>query len=158
MFNPWFRAVPVALVVLALDQVSKYFIEMWLIPYRELAVFEYFSLALSYNQGVAFGIFHDASSAVHVLLQIVILYIIGWLLYTLHKLKRSELPLLWPLALILGGALGNGVDRFLDGRIVDFLALHYEDWYWPTFNIADMAITIGAGLFIYQTLRKAWTA
>lgn len=64
--------------------------------------------------------------------------------------------LCWALSLILGGALGNVLDRIMYGAVVDFIDLHYANWHWPAFNIADSAICIGAGLLIWSELRKSF--
>ena len=78
-----------------------------------------------------------------------------YILWLLRK-NQSDKILSWALSLILGGALGNVLDRIMFGAVVDFIDLHYGNWHWPAFNIADSAISIGAALIVFSELRKSF--
>ena len=155
MSETWRSAAPVVLLVLIADQATKLAAERLLALHVEQPVWPFLSLALSHNRGIAFGLLHDAPAAAHTAVLAATVAIAAWLAALLHRLRADERALLWPLALILGGALGNGIDRAARGAVVDFLALHYGPWYWPTFNVADAAITAGVLLFIALSLRGA---
>ena len=113
-----------------------------------------FKLTVLHNTGAAFSFLHDAGGWQRGFLVAVSLgvslFIGGWL----SRIYRDQQLLAFALAFILGGALGNLVDRALQGYVVDFLVFHYETYYFPAFNIADSAITIGAGLLIIDMFRQ----
>lgn len=134
----------ISVVVLMLDRVTKKLALTHLIPYTELPVFPGFNLTLSYNKGSAFGFLHHASGwqvwFFGLLGLVVCVAIIIWL-------ARLSWRFAWtPIALcfIIGGALGNVWDRILYGHVIDFIQLYISHFYWPTFNIADSAICLGA--------------
>ena len=158
MSEVWRTAAPAALGVLVADQASKILAERMLTPYAEWPLAPVFSLRLSHNRGIAFGLLHDAGSLAQAAVLAATVAVTAWIALLLHRLRPNERALLWPLALILGGALGNGADRAWRGQVVDFLALHYGGWHWPTFNIADAAITVGVLLFVVLSLRGARSA
>jgi signal peptidase II len=99
---------------------------------------------LTYNTGAAFSFLAGAGgwqrwflAGVALLVRV---FIVGWL----FRLSPSDRGLVIPLGLILGGGIGNLLDRLFLGHVIDFISLHYENWYWPAFNLADSAITVGA--------------
>jgi len=114
-----------------------------------------FKLTLLHNEGAAFSFLHDAGGWQRWFLVAVStgvsLFIGGWL----FRIYRQQALLAWALALILGGAVGNLIDRAAQGYVVDFLVFYYDVYYFPTFNIADTAITIGAGLLIIDMLLES---
>ncbi len=140
------------LLVLVLDQLSKWWVLSNYQPYEVQSLLPVFNMTLVFNKGAAFSFLSDAggwqrwffiglSSLVSVVLLI-------WLL----RLKVGEQLTAWSLALILGGALGNLVDRVRLGQVVDFLDFHWQHWHWPAFNVADSAITVGVVLMLLSSL------
>lgn len=142
-----------AAVVVALDQWTKA-LALRLLEYAEpVVVSGFFNLTLLYNRGAAFSLLSDADGWQHWLfsgIALVVAVLISVWLYRLPARARLE-PL--ALALVLGGAIGNLIDRLRFGHVVDFIQLHYRELYWPAFNIADSAITLGAGLLLLMLLR-----
>ncbi len=155
MSDSWRQAIPVAGATLILDQLSKFLIERAFAPYQEWTLLPFLSLRLAYNTGAAFSFLHDAGGWQRGFLSVVSVAIMIWLATWIHRLAPSERRLAWPLALILGGAAGNLIDRLVAGAVTDFISLHYRDWYWPTFNLADAAISIGVVTLILFSLRRS---
>ena len=144
----WFL---LALVVIVLDQYTKGLASGMLEYGRPSPVFSWFNLTLQHNSGAAFSFLSDAGgwqryffSGVAVVISIAIAV---WLL----MLSPGQGLLALALGLILGGALGNLWDRLEYGYVVDFISVHYGGWYFPAFNIADSAITIGAACMLLDS-------
>lgn len=154
MSDSWRVALPVAGGVLVLDQLSKLLIERIFVLHQELVLLPFLSLQLTYNTGAAFSLLHDAGGWQRGFLSAVSIAIMVWLGVWIHRLTSEERRLLWPLALILGGAAGNLIDRLSTGAVTDFIVLHYRDWHWPTFNAADAAISLGVIALIFLSLRR----
>ena len=148
----WWRWLGVSLTIIVADQVTKALILAAFHPGEQRAVTSFFSLALAFNPGAAFS-FLAAEDGwqrwMFALIAVVAAGVILWLL----KRGGSALFCLG-LALILGGALGNLWDRLTIGKVVDFLLFHYSGWAYPAFNVADSAITVGAGLLIIDSFRQ----
>jgi signal peptidase II len=126
-------------------------------PYSEgITVLPVLNLRLGFNTGVTFGMFADSAAGAAWVLVLVTLAITGVLLGLLWR-TASRLEAL-ALGLVIGGALGNAVDRLRIGAVVDFLDAHYAGWHWPTFNMADVAIVCGVALLIFAGLRPASSA
>lgn len=145
------RALPVAAAVVLLDQLSKWWILSAVMqPPREIPVTPFFNLVLAWNRGVSFSLFRsDASFAPYVLSAIAVAVVIGLLVW-LGRQHR-----LWPalgIGLVIGGAVGNVIDRLRHGAVVDFLDFHAAGWHWPAFNLADSAITIGVAVLVADGL------
>ena len=144
-----------ATLVVVMDQLSKFAAESWLelhVPHPLVA--PVFDLLLTYNEGAAFSLLGDAGGWQRWLFISLAILVSIVLVVWLRQLGRREPMTSLSLALILGGAIGNLLDRlFRDGRVVDFLYLHYRDFHWPAFNLADSAISIGAVVLIVQSLR-----
>jgi signal peptidase II len=145
----------VALVVLALDRLTKWFIEArfsWEDTYRVIPGF--FDIVRSENRGVAFGIFNDSTSEwrtiVLVLLSLAAVVAVSFVLWHPDRLDRTSR---WGFSLILGGAAGNVVDRIFWGRVTDFLLFYFHQYQWPAFNVADSAIVVGSALLALSLLR-----
>lgn len=136
-----------ALAVVVVDQLTKQLVSAALQPSHTLEVTSFFKLVLWFNKGAAFSLLADAGGwqwLVFVTIAVVAGVIIVRLLY-----RHPEQTLFCSgLSLILGGALGNLWDRIAHGHVVDFLLFHAGGWYWPAFNVADSAITVGAALII----------
>ena len=142
----------ISVVVILLDQLTKQLAEARLVYAEPLAVMPSFNLTLLYNRGAAFSFLSDAGGwqrwffvAVSILASIALVF---WL----RKLKTGQWLLAVALALVLGGAIGNLIDRLWLGHVVDFIQVYYRDFYWPAFNIADSAIAVGAVLLVWDGL------
>jgi signal peptidase II len=143
---------PVALLVLAADQASKVWVASSMPPWSGRPLVEgFFNLVHVHNKGAVFGILNDPNAVwpkyLFIAAAVLALGLIAYLIKTLEG-KGPFLPVI--LGLILGGALGNLADRIRLGYVIDFLDLYVGENHWPAFNIADVAITLGAfGLLIY---------
>mgnify|MGYP000210626957 FL=1 len=139
----------IVIFILLLDQVSKRIVvENIEIFANNLEISKYFNLVYVENRGVSFGIFseHDKSFYFGILSMLVSAYIIYLLV------KSNDLIESLGLSLILGGAIGNGVDRLYYGYVVDFIDLHLNNFHWPAFNFADTFITFGAMVFVFSII------
>lgn len=139
-------------LVLVLDQGSKLLVMATLTPYQEvIAVTPFFNLVHVHNTGAAFSLFADQSGWQRWFFLAVASIASGVILWLLAG-TRGRAVFAIGLTLILGGALGNLIDRLAYGHVVDFLDFHVAGWHWPAFNVADSAITLGAGLLIWDGL------
>ena len=141
-----------AAVVVVLDQLSKWLAEHWLTLQQPVTLTSWFDLTLMYNRGAAFSFLGDAGGWqrwLFVALALAIgVVLIAWLRHCQPGQRRVPAAL----ALVLGGAVGNLIDRLWHGQVVDFIVWHYRDWYWPAFNLADSAISLGAAMLILDGL------
>lgn len=143
-----------ALVVIVVDQVTKVGFDNLLAYGERIRVLPFFDFILLYNRGAAFSFLAGADGWQRwffTLLGVVAVPLLIWLI----RRHRDQRLFCASLALILGGAVGNVIDRILYGHVVDFLLFYWNDWYFPAFNIADTAITAGAVLMIYDEIRRA---
>lgn len=118
-----------------------------------IEVLPVFDLALGYNRGVSFGMLADFGGWPLVILALAIA--MGLVVWLARHPVSGETASKSALALIIGGAVGNAVDRTAYGHVTDFILLHWGRWAWPTFNLADMAISLGAILLVASTNRRA---
>ena len=134
------------LLVLVIDQASKTYFDGALQMYQRIVVIpDFFSWTLAYNSGAAFSFLADSSGWQRWLFALIAVVVSGVLLVWLKRLGRNDTWLAIGLALILGGALGNLYDRIAYGHVIDFILVHWQNrWYFPAFNLADSAITLGA--------------
>ena len=141
-----------SLIVILLDQSTKQIAEALLTHAQPVNVLPVFSFTLLYNKGAAFSFLSDQAGWQRwffILLALgVSLVLIAWL----RRLKREERWTAVALALIIGGALGNVIDRILFGQVIDFLHFHYANHYFPAFNVADSAITVGVAVMLLDAL------
>ena len=151
-------AYALALLVLVLDQGSKAMAQSMLEYARPVPVFSWFNLTLHYNEGAAFSFLSDAGGWQRWLFTGLALVVSGVLAVWVWRLPREQGLLALALALVLGGALGNAIDRVLLGHVVDFISVHYAGRYFPTFNVADSAISVGAVLLLLDGFRGAGRA
>jgi signal peptidase II len=157
--NGW-RWLPVTLAVIVLDQATKAWMVQHLRIYESVHLLPVLDITLLFNVGAAFSFLADASGWqkwVFVALALGVgVAILGWL----RRLKaRSQGLLCCSLSLILGGALGNVIDRLRLGHVVDFISAHWgREYYFPAFNVADSAITIGAVLLLLDAWRESRSA
>jgi len=146
---PWYA---LALLVVVLDQITKYWVSASFDYGEARAVTGFFNLVLTYNKGAAFSFLAAASGwqrGFFIGIALVAIVVISVLLVRYAGEKLFCLSL----ALILGGAIGNVIDRIALGYVVDFLDFYLDGWHWPAFNLADSAITAGAVLLVADNLR-----
>ena len=143
----------IAVIVVLLDQVSKITMSRLLLYGQSEMITPYFNLVMVSNQGAAFSFLANSGGWQRWFfsgLAFVVSLVIIWML---HKNTTQRL-FCWALTLILGGAVGNLIDRVLYGHVIDFLDFHIGTLHWPAFNVADSAITVGAALFVLDELRR----
>lgn len=147
--NLFARALTLAAVIIVLDQASKWLIlQVVMQPPRVIEITGFFNLVLTFNTGVSFGLFgNDSPWGPWLLSGLAVAIVIGLLIWL--RQQTHLLPAL-AIGLIVGGALGNVIDRMHQPGVVDFLDFHVAGWHWPAFNIADSAITIGVALLLYD--------
>ena len=143
-------------VVIMLDQISKLYFENSLSLYEQIVIIpDYFSWTLAYNTGAAFSFLADAGGWQRWFFAVVALVVSGVLLVWMKGLKPHETWVAVALALVLGGALGNLFDRVAYGHVIDFILIHWQSrWYFPAFNLADSAITLGAIMLVLDMFRS----
>lgn len=143
----------VAAIVVLLDQLSKVTLSQLIVYGQSERITSFFNLVMVYNKGAAFSFLADQLGWQRYLfagISAAASLLIIWML----KRHASQRLFCWALALILGGAIGNLIDRIAYGHVIDFLDVHVFGWHWPAFNIADSAITVGAVLFILDEFRR----
>lgn len=143
----------VAVAIVLFDQATKAWIAASLLPGEVRPVTDFFNLVLAHNPGAAFSLLADAGGWQRVLFSLVALAAVIVISVLLHR-HRQEPRFCLALSFILGGALGNLVDRLRLGHVVDFLDFHYGGLHWPAFNLADTAITLGAALLVWDGLKR----
>jgi signal peptidase II len=138
--------------VLILDQLTKQAITHSLSLHEMVEVTPFFNLVLVYNRGAAFSFLSDAAGWQRELFIAIALAASIWIAWLLRKYAAQTMFCV-ALSLILGGAVGNVIDRLLYGAVVDFLDFHALGYHWPAFNVADSAISCGAVLLIWDALK-----
>ena len=141
-------------LVVVLDQATKWLAEGALVPYTPAPLIPSLNLTLMYNEGAAFSFLADAGGWQRWFFAALAAVVTVVLTLWLRRLKVGEGMTAVGLVLIIGGAIGNVIDRVLTGRVVDFIDVYYGDWHWPAFNLADSAITLGVILLLLATLRE----
>jgi len=142
----------ISLLVILLDQITKYVANAGLVYAEPVPVIPSFNFTLMYNRGAAFSFLSDAAGWQRWFFVAISLGASVLLIVWLRKLKPQQWMLAVALSLVLGGAVGNLIDRLWLGYVIDFIQLYYKDFYWPAFNVADSAITVGAVLLIWDAL------
>jgi len=145
-----YRWVTLSALVIILDQISKLWITQSFAYGENLPLLSVFSLTLVHNPGAAFSFLSDAGGMQRWLFSALALIASVWMVVLLRK-HSDKLLFALALSLILGGALGNLIDRIAYGYVVDFLLFHWDTHYFPAFNVADSAITGGAFLLILES-------
>lgn len=138
------RALWISVIVFIVDQLTKWAAVEYLAGRPPVKIMPGFDLQLVYNTGAAFGMLSDAGGWQNVFFVVVAAAVSSFIIYALRGLTRADLQVAVGYTLILGGALGNVVDRLRHGYVVDFVHWFYRDFHWPNFNIADAAICVGA--------------
>jgi signal peptidase II len=141
-----------SLIVILLDQSTKQLAEALLNYAQPVQVLPFLDFTLLYNKGAAFSFLDDQAGWQRWFFIVLALGVSGVLIAWLWRLKREERWTAVALALIIGGALGNVIDRILAGQVTDFIHLHYQNHYFPAFNIADSAISIGVAVMLFDAL------
>ena len=151
MSRPLARGLALAALVVVLDQLSKWWIlERIMLPPRVVEVTSFFNLVLTWNRGVSFGMFNTNSPLNMWILPLLALAIIVMLGIWLRRAERPILVL--ALGAVIGGAVGNLIDRLRFGAVADFLDVHAFGYHWPAFNIANSAITVGVAALIFDAV------
>lgn len=150
--NGWQFGLGIAFIVLVLDQLSKwYMIYVLDLPSAPRIVTSFFNLVMVWNTGVSFGMFAGADSLRAYILVAVAAVIVVVLLHWLRQTDDRLLAL--AIGLIVGGAVGNIIDRLRYKAVADFIDIHVAGWHWPAFNVADSGICIGVALLCWHSLR-----
>lgn len=150
----WRFYILIVLGIFGLDQATKYAIHRFLFEGESLSVIpHFFNIVSIRNTGIVFGLFQDPDGWIHRLI-FIFLTIAAAILILYYSSKKREVGEgeFYPLALILGGAIGNLSDRILKGRVVDFLDFSFHGHHWPAFNVADSAIVIGVSILLVSQL------
>ena len=138
-------------LIIMLDQMTKTIAYQNLLGTEPIEVLPVLQWALVFNRGAAFGFLNEAGGIQHYFFSglaiVVSIVIVVWL----WRIFMENRILAWGLVLVLAGAVGNLIDRIRYQYVIDFINVHYHDWYFPAFNIADMSITLGAFLLILDT-------
>jgi signal peptidase II len=146
-----------ALLILIIDQVTKWVVRVSLDPTQSLNIIPgYLRLSYLHNSGVAFGFFNNVESEwkPYILGALAIVALVVIVIYSL-RMPQDRILLQMALAITMGGILGNFLDRLIRGYVIDFIEFHiHEAFYWPTFNVADSAITIGIALLLIDAVKN----
>lgn len=140
-----------SVVAIVLDQASKLLIDYSMVLYQSIAITPFFNLTYVHNTGAAFSFLSEAGGWQRWFFAGLAIVISGILAVWLLKLKPHEKLLAVALSLVLGGAIGNLIDRVAYGYVIDFLDFYYNDWHFAAFNIADSAISLGVGLMLLES-------
>lgn len=148
----------ISAVTLVLDQASKLAVDGSMQLFESIPLLPYFNLTYVHNTGAAFSFLAQAGGWQRWLFAGLAVVMSSIIAVWLHRLQKHETLMAVALSLVLGGAVGNLIDRVAYGYVIDFLDVYYQDWHWPAFNIADSAICIGVGLMLLESFgvgRKA---
>ena len=141
-----------ALAVIVLDHLTKWMATHMLDYAQPMVLLPVLDLTLLHNRGAAFSFLSDAGGWQRWFFAAIALGVSGWIAWWLRTLPAGKAWLATALSLILGGAIGNLIDRVLLGHVVDFISAHWGRHYFPAFNVADSAITVGAAMMVIDTL------
>jgi signal peptidase II len=137
----------ISFIVVVLDQITKYLAINYINPYDSIKIFPFLHLVIVTNKGAAFGMFKHIGSSFFIAASVIAIIFV---IFLLIRGKEDRLGL----SLILGGAIGNLIDRILYGRVVDFIDLSIGKYHWPAFNIADSSLTVGVTIILLTHLLK----
>lgn len=150
---PMLKWLWLALLSLGLDQASKIAIDKTFQLYESIAIVPFFNFTYVHNTGAAFSFLSEAGGWQRWFFAALAIIMSTIMTIWLTRLKENETLLAVALSLILGGAIGNLVDRLAYGYVIDFLDVYYGTYHWPAFNIADSAITIGVALMLWDSFQ-----
>jgi signal peptidase II len=141
--------------VVAVDQATKAIVEHTMMLHQSIPILPGFSLTYVRNTGAAFGMLSGAPASLRLPLFVMVTVVAVWALVSyLRAAPAHRWTLVWALGGILGGAVGNFICRLRYGEVVDFFHLHWGEWSWPMFNIADSAISVGVAIVLLESLRR----
>jgi len=150
-----FRWLWISAPVVIIDQVTKWLALKYL-PQHTIELAPFLNLSLAFNTGAAFSFLADASGWQNLFFVGIAIVVSVVILVMVRRLGASEIQVAIGLTLVLGGAIGNVIDRIRFGYVVDFIDVYYRAWHFPTFNVADSAITLGATLLVLDALGLSW--
>lgn len=141
--------------IVAIDQITKLIVDRTMPLYRSIPVIDgFFDLTYIRNTGAAFGILAGSGATFRLpFLMFFSLLAIGFIILMLRRLPEGETGLIIALTFILGGAIGNLIDRFAHAEVIDFLDFYWGNYHWPAFNIADSFITVGVTITVYYLIK-----
>ncbi len=156
MSNKYYLTFIISGGIVILDQITKFLVDLNMSLHQSIEIIpNFFHLTYIRNTGAAFGLLAGDPTLGRIIFFTLFSFLaIGCLIYLLKNLRPGAKTAFISLSLILGGAIGNLIDRLRWGEIIDFLDLHWYNWHWPAFNIADSSITIGVIFLFYQIMRK----
>jgi len=137
----------ISIVIIVFDYITKRLIVSKVTLYEHIDVLPFLRIVHVENKGAAFGLFAQFGTNIFIVISICAIICIG--IYLIRLPIGIEL---YSMSLIMGGAVGNLIDRFKMGKVIDFIDIYFNDWHWPAFNIADSALTVGIVLFIIASL------
>jgi signal peptidase II len=151
----WKRVLGWVVTILVLDQLTKMIVDRTMSLHQSIPIIDgFFSLTYVRNTGAAFGIFAGSHEAFRLpFLILVSVLALGFVVVMLKRLRDEETGLITALSFIIGGAIGNLVDRVLYGEVIDFLDFYWANYHWPAFNVADSCITVGVLITLYYLIR-----
>lgn len=144
-----------SVLVLVLDQLTKRVVDTSMQLHQTIELLPFFQLTYMRNEGAAFSFLSGAGGWQRWFFISLAIIASVFICFWLGKLSREQLREAIAWALVLGGALGNLIDRIFHGYVIDFLDVYYGDWHWPAFNVADSAITLGVILLLFDSLRPS---
>lgn len=155
MSPKWKIVVVWLMVIVAFDQLTKFIVDRTMPLHHSIPIIDnLFSLTYVRNTGAAFGIFAGSHEAFRLpFLILVSVVAIGFVFVMLKRLRGGETGLITALSFILGGALGNLIDRVLFGEVIDFLDFYWGRYHWPAFNLADSFITVGVTITLFYLIK-----
>jgi signal peptidase II len=152
MMNAMWRYLWIAVAIVVFDQLTKFAATNYLTQHGESQLAPFLNLVLVHNTGAAFGFLSGAGGWQNLFFIVVAVAASIFILWMYWRLSAQDRVLAIGLMLVLGGALGNLLDRLIHGYVIDFIDVYYKTWHWPAFNVADSAITIGAVLLVIDAL------
>lgn len=152
--SPMLKWLWLALIVIVFDQLTKQIASSVLEMYQPVAVMPMFNWTLMHNTGAAFSFLSDAGGWQRWFFTAVAIVVSTVLVAWTSKLKSDEKWQAVAFALIMGGAIGNVIDRVAHGYVIDFIEVYYKQWHWPAFNVADSAIFVGVAILLIESFRQ----
>lgn len=143
-----------SLVILGLDQATKWIVDRSMQVHQSIDLLPFFNLTYLRNQGAAFSFLSDAGGWQRWFFVALSLAASAGIIAWMSRLGRDHRWEAAAWALVLGGAVGNLIDRAIYGYVIDFLDVYYRDWHWPAFNVADSAITVGIAMLLVDSFRS----
>ena len=146
----YFFCLLICLFVVIFDQASKFAVLAFIPKGQTIEICPCLNLLLTFNYGTSFGLLSPKTLAEFYLIVAISILCILFLIYVFFKIKSTAEQMLC--ALLIGGAVGNLLDRFIHGAVVDFIDVYYQNWHWPAFNVADCFISCSAILLVLFNL------